>query len=134
MTEAITRFIPPERREAWRWWEGRRLRYNIGLGVAGWTAYALFWLLQFAFDWSPASNWQGALGMTLFLGAGFLGLMALANIFYLLGVLAESISRPSEVDQFRTTTWNLGFWGSIALPFLFPLGTFAALLAQSGSP
>ena len=134
MTDAITNLIPPDRRQAWRWWESRRLRYNIGLAVAGWCAYALFWLLQFSFDWAPASSWQGALGMTLFLGTGSLLLMGLANIFYLLGILTESIARPADPDQFRTNAWNLGFWGSIALPFLFPLGTFAALLAQGGPP
>lgn len=134
MNDAISKLIPPAHREAWRWWEARRRRYNIGLAVAGCTAYALFWLLQFSFDWSPASSWQGAVGMTLFLGTGFLGLMGLANIFYLLGIVTESVARPSDVEGFRTTAWNLGFWGSIALPFLFPLGTFAALLAHSGQP
>lgn len=133
MNDAITRLIPQDRRQAWLWWEARRLRYNVGLTTSGWCAYALFWLLHFSFDWTPASSWQGAMGMTLFLGAGFLFLMGLANIFYLLGILTESIARPTDLDQFRTDTWNLGFWGSIALPFLFPLGTFAALLAQSGS-
>lgn len=134
MNEAITNLIPSDRRQAWRWWEARRLRYNTGLAIAGWSAYALFWLLQFGFDGSPASSWQGALGMTLFLGTGFLVLMGLANIFFLLGILTESVARPDDLDHFRTTAWNLGFWGSMALPFLFPLGTFATLLAQSGSP
>jgi hypothetical protein len=134
MNDAIASLIPPDRRESWRWWEARRLRYNLFLATAGWTAYALFWLLQFGFDQAPVDDWRGAVSMTLFLGTGFLVLMGIANILYLLGVLTESIARPRDVDAFRDCTWTLGLWGSVALPFLFPLATLAILLATSGRP
>ena len=134
MTDSITRLIPPDRSEAWRWWEARRLRYNIGLVVAGWTAYALFLFLQYSGAPQLEISMGALLPMTLFLGVGYLLAMALANLLYLLGVVIEVVIRPVDVDFFRERAWSLGFWGSCFLPFLFPLGTFAVLLAQSGSP
>lgn len=134
MTDAMTNLIPPARREAWRWWEARRLRYNLALALAGWTAYALLCLLMLTYGAPMVFNWRQVLGQTLFMGAGFLVVMGVANILYLLGMVTESIARPQDVDHFRERTWAIGFWGSIVLPFLFPLAVFAMFLASSGSP
>lgn len=134
MTEAITNMIPPARREAWRWWEGRRLRYNLALALAGWLAYALFWVLMITCNAPMVLDGRQIIAQTLFMGVGYLVFMGVANIFYLLGMLSESVARPEDVDHFRERTWAIGFWGSIALPFLFPLAVFAVFLASSGSP
>lgn len=127
MTDAITNRIPPHRREGWRWWEARRLRYNIGLALAGWAAYALFLLLQFSIAPQPDISLRAFASMTIILGIGYLLIMAMANGLYLLGVLIERFIQPDDLDHYRTSAWNLGFWGSVALPFLFPLGTFAIM-------
>lgn len=134
MTDVITNLIPPARREAWRWWEARRLRYNVALALAGCTAYALYWLLQFSFAPPIIVDGRQIAAMTVFLGVGYLVVMGLANLLYLLGVLTESIVKPLDVDQFRERTWAIGFWGSIALPFLFPLLAFALFLASGSAP
>ena len=134
MIDAVTNLIPPARREAWLWWEARRLRYNVALALAGWAAYALFCVLMLTYNAPVFFSWRQVLGQTLFMGAGYLVVMGVANVLYLLGVLTESIARPEDVDHFRERTWAIGFWGSIALPFLFPLVVFAVFLASSGSP
>jgi hypothetical protein len=133
LDELIER-APPERQEAWRWWEARRLRYNIALALAGWSAYAAFILVHMSFGSPLMDNSPGWIGLTVGLGVGYLVLMLTANVFYLLGVLTESIARPKDVDVFRDRTWALGHYASIALPFLFPLANFAILMAQSGRP
>lgn len=134
MNDAITNLVPAAHREAWRWWEARRLRYNVALALAGSAAYALYWGLLLTYNAPLFLDWRQILAQTLFLGAGYLGVMGIANIFYVLGVLTESIAKPEDVDHFRERTWAIGFWGSIALPFLFPLVVFALFLASSGSP
>ncbi len=119
--------------ETWTWWQARRLRYNIALGAAGWIAYGLFVTEFYAFGRPVWKDWQGAASMTLFLGAAFLVLMGIANVCFLLGPWTEKVARPVNVQDFRTTAWRMGFFGSIAVPFLFPLVNFAMLLGGGGS-
>ena len=118
--------------DAWTWWQARRLRYNIALAIAGWAAYGLDIALFQAFGRPAWRDWQGGLSMTLFLGTGFLVLMGAANICYLLGPLTESLVKPGDVARFRRTAYAGGFWGSVALPFVFPAVNFCMLLGQSG--
>lgn len=107
----------------WRWWEGRRLRYNIGLAVAGWAAWALasavIWtmgaLLPFRTD-----NPEMTLFTVLIQGILYLLIMAAANLFYLAGPLSEAVLRPMDVDGYRRRMFGLGFWFSVALPFAYP--------------
>jgi len=127
MTDPITSRIPPQRLDGGRWWGARGLRYNIGLALAGWVAYALFLLLQFSIAPQPDISLRALASMTIILGIGFLLIMAVANALYLLGVLIERFIRPVDLDHYRNSAWTLGFWGSVALPFLFPLGTFAIM-------
>ncbi len=119
--------------DAWAWWQARRLRYNIVLGAAGWLAYGLCLVMFYAFGKPMWRNWQGAVSMTLFLGAGFLVLMGVANICFLLGPWTERVARPADVAGFRQTAWRLGFYGSIAVPFIFPLVNLCFLLGQSAT-
>lgn len=114
---------------AWSWWEDRRLRYNVSLGLAGWAAYGLTLALHYAFGQPMFATWQSAASVTLLLGAGFLVLMGFANIFYLLGATVESMVAPRDRDAFRKAAFALGYWGSLALPFLFPLVNLAALIS-----
>jgi len=121
------------RSDTWAWWEARRLRYNLALAAAGWIAYGLALAISYSFGQTPYVSWNGALGMTLFLGLGFLVLMGIANICYLLGAISESIIKPADVDAFRRSAFALGFWGSLAVPFLFPLTNLAMLLIGGGA-
>ncbi len=132
MNDAIADLIPTGRREAWAWWESRRLRYNIGLAVAGWCAWSLFWIVQFLFDAHIPTGWQ-FLQTTVMLGVGFLVVMVFANVLFFLGVAAEILIKPADVEAFRKHFWRLGYGGSIALPFLLPLVAFVVLLAADRS-
>jgi hypothetical protein len=114
--------------DIWVWWQARRLRYNLALAAAGWVAYGLAVALSYAFGRPVWAEWRGALGMTLFLGLGFLILMGVANVLYLLGPAVESWVKPAEPGRFRDTAWRMGFWGSVALPFVFPLANLAIFI------
>jgi len=46
--------------------------------------------------------------------------MAIDNVFYFLGPLLERIIQPGNVDRYRQTTFRLGFWFSVLLPFTIP--------------
>lgn len=115
----------------WAWWERRRFRYNLGLAAAGWSAYAVNAGLYFAFGHPIWTTWRDALAMTLFLGTGFLVVMGAANVFYLLGAWTESFLAPTDLDAFRRRAFALGFWGSVALPFVLPLLSLSYLVATS---
>jgi Na+/proline symporter len=114
--------------EAWAWWQSRRLGYNLALAGAGWAAYGLNVAFFYGFRRPLWQDWQQALSMTLFLGVAFLVLMGAANVFYLLGPAVESLVKPADPARFRRTAHRMGFWGSVALPFAFPMVNLAALI------
>src|SRR5262245_12420205 len=112
--------------DAWSWWQARRFRYNLALAVSGLVAYVAELALLAAFhqlDW--VKDWRPAAAATLFLGILFLIVIGAANVAFLIGPLAESLIKPSDVERFRRSAYAMGYWGSIALPFAFPALTFA---------
>ena len=120
-------------RDAWRWWEARRLRYNIGLAIAGWSAWGLFAIEMLMFR-SLAEDSTVILSPAIILGQGlvWLVIMGVANILYLLGPFSEMVLRPGQPDDYRRRMFGLGFWGSMAVPFLFPATVLTGLLLQIG--
>ena len=116
---------------AWAWWQTRRLRYNVALGLAGWAAYGLMLALNLAFGQPLWRSLRDGLSTTLFLGIGFLVLMGIANICYLAGPALEAWLRPADTDQFRKSAYALGFWGSIAVPFIAPALNLAVLIGNA---
>ena len=108
--------ITPESRQ---WWEGRRLRYNIGLIIAGILAFVCYVIV------ADRSIEQHKLGdeaeITLFTTFGqgimYLFAMGIANFCYMLGPWWETRLKPANVDRYRSLTYNLGFWFSVLLPF-----------------
>lgn len=107
--------------DGWSWWQARRLRYNLALGGAGMVAYALALSISLAFGeplWGTAGE---AIGQTLFLGTGFLALMGIANVCYLIGPIGEAWLKPRDLAGYRRNAFAMGFWGSVAVPFLVPL-------------
>jgi hypothetical protein len=118
--------------DAWPWWQARRLRYNIALGISGWAAYGANALLYAAFGKTFWKDWQSGIAITLLLGTLFLIVMGLANVSFLLGPWTEKVAKPEDVAQFRRNAWAMGFYGSMAVPFLFPLLNLAMLIATSG--
>jgi hypothetical protein len=117
--------------DAWAWWQARRLRYNLTLAIGGWAAYGAAIGLNYAFGHPVWRDWRGGLGMTIFLGVVYLVVMGFANVFYLLGPAVEAWVRPRELDLYRRNAFAMGNWGSLIVPFSFPLVQLAILIAKS---
>ncbi len=124
---------PTRAGDTWRWWESRRLRYNIGLALAGWTAWGLFALEVMAFpSAAPRDEFHITLSLTLAQGLAWLVAMGIANILFLLGPVSEMVLRPADADGYRRRMFGLGFWFSMAVPFLFPALMLINLLSRAG--
>ena len=118
--------------ETFRWWERRRLRYNIGLVVAGILAFIAYAFVLIHFQdviRAPNPSEEDAFsGFTLVLqGFGYLLMIFVANVCFFLGPFSEWVVRPRNVDAYRRVAFRLGFWCSVALPFGIP--TLLFLLA-----
>jgi len=118
--------------DAWTWWQARRLRYNLVLAACGWLAYGTALGTALAFGKPMWRSWQGGLSMTLFLGTGFLVLMGVANVLYLLGPAVEAWVRPADVARYRRNAYAMGLIGSACVPFVMPLANLAIFIGQSG--
>ncbi|MEE9448991.1 MAG: hypothetical protein V3V72_02985 [Ignavibacteriaceae bacterium] len=102
------------------WWESHRLKYNIGLIIAGVLAFVFYTIVfETKVPFSPEN--EITLFTTLFQGIGYLIMMGIANFFYFLGPISEKIFNPNNVDKFRKVTFNLGFWFTFILPFSIPV-------------
>ncbi len=117
--------------DTWHWWQARRLRYNLTLAVGGWAAYGAGIALNYAFGHPVWRDWRGGLGMTLFLGVVYLIVMGFANVAYLLGPAIEAWVKPGDVDRYRRNAFAMGAWGSLIVPFSFPLVQLAMLIANT---
>ena len=110
--------ISPEARS---WWEQRRLRYNIGLVLAGLLAFVCYVV---AVDRGISAGAMPGAEITLFTTAfqaiGYLFMMGVANVCYLAGPWSESLVKPTNLDRYRRVTYWLGFWFSVLLPFSIP--------------
>ena len=107
--------------DARSWWEQRRLRYNIGLVIAGLLAFACY---VGAVDRGISTGAMPGAEITLFTtgfqAIGYLVMMVVANICYFAGPLSESLVKPTNLDRYRRITYWLGFWFSVLLPFSIP--------------
>jgi hypothetical protein len=94
-------------RSAARFWEPRRLLYNLAL-----TATALFWLFK---DWTlflPAMKWSTLRAVSV--------LALLANLCYCAAYLADL-----AIQQLPSSAWTRSRWA------VFSLGTLFAMLFAS---
>ena len=105
---------------AYQWWEARRLRYNIGLVVAGTLAFIAYLIVLHSFS-DRIPDIEITLFTILFQGIGYLFFMVVANVFYFLGALSERLPRLRDLESHRRLSYALGFWFSVALPFLIPI-------------
>ncbi|WGM46744.1 hypothetical protein KOAAANKH_01617 [Brevundimonas sp. NIBR10] len=116
--------------DTWQWWEARRLRYNLGLAVAGVLAGGLTGLVIWSFrnDPSPVEVPWPAI---LIHGLLYLGFMAAANACYLIGAFSEKLLTPRDTDAYRRRMWRLGFGFSMALPFAYPAWVLFVMMMLS---
>ena len=105
---------------AHRWWEARRLRYNIALVMAGILAFLAYLIVLFIFS-DRIPDAEITLFTILFQGIGYLFFMLVANVFYFLGALSERLPRIRDLESHRRFAYALGFWFSVALPFIVPV-------------
>ena len=104
------------------WWEQHRLRYNIGLVVAGLVAFVCYAVVvdRGISTGRTVPDAEITLFTTAFQGIGYLFMMGVANLCYFAGPLSESVLKPADVDRYRRFTFRLGFWFSVLLPFTIP--------------
>ena len=123
----------PHAGDSWRWWEGRRLRYNIGLALAGSVAYGLYILEILTITPRLESGlWPLQPSHTLWAGLCWLVVMAVANVLFMLGPVSETVLKPTDFEGYRRRMFGLGFWFSLAVPFLFPAVMLINLLSLAG--
>lgn len=117
---------------AWQWWERRRLHYNVGLLLAGLSSFVLYLAVYFTFGSRLPMEIDVTIFTVIFHGLAFAFYVFVANVFYCLGALSERLPRMRTLESHRRTTFALGFWLSVALPFLEPI--LLAYVAFSHSP
>ncbi|HYX71692.1 MAG TPA: hypothetical protein VE732_02900 [Nitrososphaera sp.] len=105
---------------SFQWWEARRLRYNTGLVVAGILAFIAYVIVLSVFS-DRIPDAEITLFTILFQCIGYIFFMIIANVFYFLGPLSERLPRLRDLESHRRMAYALGFWFSVALPFVIPI-------------
>lgn len=106
---------------AWQWWEYRRLRYNVGLLLAGLLAFVLYLAVYFTFGNRLPMEVDVTIFTVIFHGIAFAFYVFAASVFYCLGAFSERLPRMRSLESHRQISFAFGFWLSVALPFLEPL-------------
>lgn len=101
------------------WWAARRLRYNVGLVIAGILAFIAYVIVGSTLAPKDA-DFEITIFTTLFQGIGYLVMIGVANLFYFVGPLSERVVCPKDPDRYRRVCFQLGFWFSVLLPFCIP--------------
>ena len=103
------------------WWFNKRYEYNKGLVMGGIIAFILYCILGFIII-EPRQEFELTLFTILYQGIAYIMLMALANVFYTLGSIADLLFNKSNSTKFREHLFVAGYWFSTLLPSLFVLG------------
>jgi hypothetical protein len=105
------------------WWGSRRLRYNVGLVVAGLFAFVCYIAVElWGISIGAIRDADGSNLLTVIVqGMGYLVMMVVANVCYSLGALSERLVKPVQLENYRRITFGLGFWFSVLLPFSIPM-------------
>ena len=102
-------------------WKSSRRKYNIGLIIAGITAFILYAILASILIEPYEKDFEITLFTIGFQGFGYLVMMGFANLFYFLGPFTDKYFNKSDSPDFRKRLYNLGFGFSVCLPFSVPL-------------
>ncbi len=105
MAEDLTLAANPSPWATEAWWAARRLRYNIGLLIAGplgFIGYAACTNLR------APGNWDITIFTTLFHGLAYLVMVGIANLCYYLGPWSERIIQPTNIAECRKIAFQLG--------------------------
>lgn len=113
-----------------KWWANRRMKYNIGLVIAGILAFVCYVIAGVNLIMPYDNDFEITLFTTAFQGAGYLFMMLIANLFYNLGYWVDKNYNKRNSEKFRRRLFNLGFWGSFALPFMIPVLTVISYFVE----
>jgi hypothetical protein len=113
-----------------QWWESKRFRYNkIMLCAAPISFFCLFLVWWIFEDKLPCLE---ITGFSIVFGCIFFFIcLGVANIFYLLGPLLESLIRPHSTNSFRLKLFMLGTGFSLFLIFLPVIGNLVSVVTYS---
>ncbi len=100
------------------WWAGHRLRYNIGLVVAGLPAFICYVAaVERCIDLRVPGDWEVTIFTTLFQGFAYLIMIGAANACYQFGPWSERLIKPTNPARYRKIAFRMGFLFSVLLPF-----------------
>jgi hypothetical protein len=106
--------------ESFRWWLDRLPKYNLGLVIAGISAFIAYVLIGSLL--LPATEEFEVTFFTLLVqGLGYLIMMVVANVCYFIGPVSESVLRPDDVVRYREKSYKFACQLSFALPFCVPV-------------
>ena len=103
------------------WWESRRKKYNMGLIISGIISYILYVILGSILIAPHDYEFEITIFNFVFQGFLFMIVILIANLFYNLGAFTDKHFNKRNEEKFRQRIYNLGFWFSVALPFLIPI-------------
>ncbi|UFH31134.1 hypothetical protein LNP04_14270 [Chryseobacterium sp. C-71] len=104
------------------WWSEKRTNYNLGLVVSGILAFVLYVILGVNLIMPYDDDFEITLFTIVPQGIGYLVMILIANLLYSLGVSCDLNYNKENTEKFRKNLFHLGFWISVSLPFLAPLG------------
>ena len=105
---------------SFQWWLSRLPKYNLGLVIAGVSAFFVYVLIGSLL--LPAKDeFEVSFFTVLLQGIGYMIMMVIANVCYFIGPVSESVLRPDDVSQYREKFYKFGSRFSFALPFSAPL-------------
>lgn len=107
--------------ESATWWKNKRIKYNKGLIVAGFTAFAIYAILGIFLIAPHDEEFEITLFTIFFQSIGYLLMMGLANVCYNLGYMVDKHYNKDNNQAYRQRLFNFGFWFSVLLPFLVPI-------------
>ena len=110
-----------------QWWWRNRLKYNIGLIIAGFIAFMLYCILG-PIIIAPHEEFEETLFEMAFQGVAYLIMMGIANVFYTLGLIIDCSFNENNSQLFRERLFRLGYWFSFALPILLILSVMVRFL------
>ena len=103
------------------WWSNRRVKYNIGIIIAGFSSFIAYAILGEILIAPYDDNFEVTLFTIFFQGIGYLFMMLVANLFYNLGPYVDKQYNKENSEAFRQRLYKFGFWFSVGLPFLVPI-------------
>ncbi|MCY1660088.1 hypothetical protein [Chryseobacterium sp. SL1] len=103
------------------WWFKRRMKYNIGLLIAGFISFNMYWFLGELLIFPYDDSFEVTLFTIFFQSIGYFFFILTANFFYTFGYFTDRFFNENYSEEFRVRLFNIGFGISVLIPFLIPV-------------